>query len=415
MKKNITPGFPFNASLQKIRRVRWENLPIGSIILEWTQIHGASIPELIEYPVITARLRTQLQNRYQFLTNTKVTIADPDSGIGQGRVIKASRDAMIMKTVLPEMEGFRQGLRRQWMAEPEMRQGLSLIGDYDKSPYMLTKNWARSIGSVVRDDECFGSVIWGPELVQEPVGTVIAKLLSSEIFLPEQSETAVHLGLDVSFSMTHSGKTEFIYKNLLDILAVTAGKLKTSTWNLWLLSDSVTQGNWQYALEKDGNLEAMLKRQNTVAGNTYFSPFFKKVLERKNQFRKNLCILITDGICQDRPAALRAAEKMAENDIDYLQLVLHQDEEYRDGLFSDHSENITDGLIPEELITDTDTKFTRTDDDLKAYCNDRIRDITDIAEAARGGQLILTWYPLFSYLALDVYGRWLGGVATMQH
>ena len=412
MKKPQVRDYPFIQPARGIRRVRWENLPLGSIILEWTTIHGSSIPELAEYPVITERIRHKLHSRYQFLADTTVTIADPDSGIDRERIMKAAGDSLILGGVFPEVERFREGLRRQWLADPGARSGLSRVSAYDGGPYILTKDWARSVGTIIKEDTAFGSALLNRENKPETPGSMISRLLTSGIRLPDANESAVHLGLDISFSMTSAGKAGFVYNNLQELLSVTAEKLRISTWNLWLLSDDVTPGNWRYPLEGAGDLDAMLRRQSAVSGNTNFAPFFRKVLETKNRFKNNLCILVTDGVCQDRPAALRTAEMLAGEGIDYLQLVIHQDEEYRKGVITENPENSTDGVTPEELISETDTLFERNDDELRKYCDNRLREVTDIAEAAKGGQLIMTWYPLFSYISLDVYSRWLGTVST---
>ncbi len=60
----------FPGERASIRRAHWSELPLGSVIVDWPTLHNASIPELAQYPVITQRLRAELANRYQFLSDT---------------------------------------------------------------------------------------------------------------------------------------------------------------------------------------------------------------------------------------------------------------------------------------------------------------------------------------------------------
>jgi hypothetical protein len=410
--------FDPDLSLRGLRSCPWERLPLGSVVVEWPVIHNASIPELASYPLVTERLRSALFAKYRFLEGRRVTIADPSLGLDEPAVARAQLEARRFLDGLPAMAKLKRELRAALLGRPDAREGLAACGRYEGGPYALTKSWMRSIAGILRDDEAFGAALGldagtgdeGPG--GGSLGSVIGRLLAGELrALPAASSSLVDVGIDVSFSMTSSGKAELAWRALAELLPPLARRLGTSFWRLWLVAEGASEIDWsRYDPEDPPAMERLMATHRLKPEETRYEPFFRELLYAGPVPERRLCLLITDGACQDRAAALRSLERLADEGIEYVQLVLHEDGEYRESVQLAEGGRGKDGVVPEEEIREEDQRLRRSDEELEVYCSDRLREVTDLAEAARGGQLVLTWYPLFETVALDVYERYLGRV-----
>jgi hypothetical protein len=391
-----------------IRRCLWEKLPLGSVVIDWPAIHGASIPELTAYPLVTERLRSILFSKYKFLEGRTVTIADPSLGLDEPAVSRATLEARRILDGLPAITALKRALRSRLFAKPDAREGLASIGRYDSGPYALVKDWMRSVAGIVRDDEDFGSRLGSAP--GEGLGTVLGRLLAGSLrALPSASSSIADIGIDVSFSMTASGKAELAWRALAEMIPPLAHRLGTSRWRLWLVAGRASEVDWsRYDREDPPAMEGLMAKHRLIPEETKFEPFFRELLLSEPVAGRRLCLLVTDGACQDRAAALRSAERLGREGIEFVQLVLHADGEYRESVEAEDDRRFKDGVILESDIAESDRVRARSDEELAAYCAERLREATDIAEAARGGQLILTWYPVFGLVALDLYERYLG-------
>jgi len=384
------------------------------VILDWPTIHGSSIPELASYPVVTERLRSALFAKYKFLEGRTVTIADPSLGLDEEAVSQAALEARRILDGLSAIRGLKRRLRSRILGGPDAREGLASLGLYDSGPYVLVKDWMRSLSGILREDADFGAALgFGPSPggdEGEDLGAVLGRLLAGSLkALPSASSSIVDVGIDVSFSMTSSGKAEFAWRSLAEILPPLAKRLGTSHWRLWLAAGKASEVDWsRYDPDDPPAMERLLATHRLLPEETRFESFFREVLYAGPAAGRRLCVLVTDGDCQDRPAALRSAERLGREGIEYAQLVLHAKGEYRESVEISDDSRAKDGVVMEKDILDSDRVRIRSDEELEAFCAERLRQATDIAEAARGGQLILTWYPVFGLVALDIYERYLG-------
>jgi len=398
----------------QIRKVCWLELPLGAVVLEWPRIHGASIPELEDYPLVTRSLRSQLTQKYQFLRSTTVTIADPSSSPEPLAYRNRSRELVNFQGGLLAADRLKEQLHQSWRQEPDVRQGLGRLARYDHSPYTLLKDWTASVTTLVRtapdQADTFASGAWPRELRQESPGRLLGEMVTGRLPWLGRGESRVDVGLDLSHSMKATGKAQLALEAFWNILPTLAQKLGSSQWNLWALGRRCHALDWQRLIRYSDSPDpkALGRSLDLDDRETHFAPFYRQVLEDPTTYPRRLAILITDGVCQDRALALRQAETLARAGVDYLQIVLHEDEELRHMVRIKDPSRGRDGYMESSDLQAGEEEWERDDEDLEELSHKRLQEVTDLAEAAQGAQLVLTWYPLFSLLAFDVYERYLG-------
>jgi hypothetical protein len=399
-----------------VRRVPWAQVPLGAVIIDWPRLHNAWIPELLDYPVITARLRSYLGDKYQFLSRTAVTIADPTSVLeptdfGTTDFKSMAEDARRVVEGIPAVNARKRAARGRILSLPDAKEGILRSTKYEDGPFTLTKDRMKSTSGIIRDGRDFGEEHWGPaqSLERETVGTMLGKMLSGELPRIASGSTSVDIGIDVSRSMTETGKAALALGELLDLASTLARDLGFSVWRVWLVSDRVVPCDWGvYRKEQLPPLDSLLSRSRIVPGETRFAPFFRKVLDQGGASGTRLCILLTDGAYQDRAESLRLLERVGNAGIDYLQLLLFRDEENRNAVIGAEGDIALDGIVLEKDIGANNSLLIRTDEELSEYCLRELADATDLAEAARGGQLVINWYDLLELVTIDVYDRFIG-------
>lgn len=365
-----------------IRRVPWTQLPLGCVVLEGPSLWHGMVGELAAYPVLTRTLRDQLWARYQ-LGPVPVTIVDPDPGLERLDFRGLERRARTWLAGLADLATLKDEARNELRAHPQVREGLATLGRWDEGPYTLTKDWARSVTQVVKDHEPFGASFGPPGSVAE----TLAALVGQTGPFPRLGRIEVDVGIDVSRSMTVSGKADFACREALSLLQPILNRWGAGTWRFWTFAEVAVPAD----------------RPRPPAGETKFAPFLRRVLEHDQPGTAHLGLLITDGRCTDRAESLRLLERFARQGIDYLQLILLYEEDLRTLVNTSHGVDgvVVDGEFDEALA------YTRTVDEWEAAQADELRQVTDLAEAARGGQLVITWNPLFRLVTLDVWERYL--------
>ncbi len=397
-----------------IRRVSWKNLPLGCVIIAWPQIAGASIPELLEYPVITERLRDQLSRRYQFLQTRTVTIVDPSSGIELPDVRNVMTEAAQLSAAVAQTDQLKRNLRQELATRPDVREGLSALMPYSDSPFVITKSWSRSVAETLRDQSPFGIRAW-PELTTETrVSDIATSMLTGGTPPLSVTHMTVDIGFDVSRSMMIDERADYAYAQALALLESLGASFPLLRWRLWMVSDSATIAADSESPRDRPPLATVMRRNGVRAGETVFAPFLTKVSTQKPDTGAHLVVLITDGACSDRSATLRSAERLGRRGSDYLQIILHRDDDHRTVVQTKSGAHFVDNIRSETDITENDTVIQRTDEQIRAAVDHELREITDIAEAAHGAQLIMTYFPIFSMVTLDVYEQYLGTLVVGQ-
>lgn len=409
--------FDFGGSQPAIRKVPWERLPLGAIVIDWPKLNNASIPELLSYPVMTESLRTALTQKYRFLRNRAVTIADPSLGLQTPQIQHLVWKASGLQDGIRRLNVYKTRALGRWRTDPDAERLYADAMRYDGGPYVLLKSWLRSVSAVVRSGQPFGANVWASGIEELPLTTLVAKLITKEIYVPDPQDTLVDVGIDVSYSMRVTDKALFAWKTMMDILPLLGAKLGTSRWRVWFVSARAVLADWRRpgavphsGKEGDSDLDELLRANGIGSGETKFAPFLREVVNTRDRCRRHLCVLITDGVCQDRAPTLRLAERLRSWGTDYVQLVIHRDDDLRHRVITQSAESSIDGYLRKDGQSPDDEHYDLSDSELAELSNRRLREVTDIAEAAHGGQLVVNWSPLLGYISIDVYERWLGDV-----
>lgn len=395
-------------SAQRIRSVSWSRLPLGCIILQWPQMAGAQIPELLDYPVITERLRQHLGRTYHFLQRRSVVIADPDSGLEPQDIRTALRDTLQLQSALRGARSFQEELRGTLLSQPDAREGLREQTRFDGSPYSITRSIARSTTQILRDTEPFGNGIWPTDSAPQSVTERTIAMLKGEAPALAASALTIDIGVDVSRSMIMDERGPFAYNQATAVLRRLAGLFPTLRWRLWAISDAAVciAGGGKDAKSGIGipeSLDAALQSHSIRPGETHFAPYLRAVLNAAPPKGRHVSLLVTDGECSDRQETLRCAERLRSSGTGYLQLVLHRDNDHRTYVLSRSGVRPTDNIRGVNELEAGEELVTRSDEETRREAERELQKITDIAEAARGEQLVITWFPLFSLVTLDVY------------
>lgn len=397
-----------------IRTVPWKHLPLGCVIIAWPQIAGASIPELLDYPVVTERLRDHLSRTYQFLQSRTVTIVDPSSGIELPDVRSVMAEAAQLSAAVTQADALKRNLRQGLLTRPDVREGLSGLMAYSDSPFVITRSWSRSVAEILRDQNPFGIRAW-PELTTETrVSDLAVSMITGGTPPLSVTQMSVDIGFDVSRSMMIDERADYAYAQALALLETLGASFPLLRWRLWMVSDSATIAADSESPRERPPLATVMRRSGVRAGETVFAPFLTKVSTQKPDTGAHLVVLITDGACSDRSATLRSAERLGRRGSDYLQIILHRDDDHRTVVQTQSQAHFVDNIRSETDITETDTVVERTDEQIRAAVDRELGEITDIAEAAQGAQLIMTYFPIFSMVTLEVYEQYLGTLVVGQ-
>jgi hypothetical protein len=371
-----------------IRKVRWTDLPLGAVVVEGPPLFHAMIPELAGYPVITERLRAELFRRYQLGAQAAVTIVDPSYEIEPIDFRLLDQEARRLVGGLAPLVDLKKRSRQGLLTRPDARAGLSTVSRWEEGPYTLVKSWARSVSSVIRDPSDFGSALWG-DRGPATVGDAVGGLLTGRLPSPSRNPTAIDLGVDVSYSMTVTGKADLALEELTQVVGPLVGRWGASDWRVWAFAETAVRDT----------------ERRPPGTETRLAPFLRRVLDSHRDGTAHLCVVITDGRCQDAPEALRLLERLADRGIDYLQLILLDDDDGRQ--YTVGSDQGRDDVVTDETLKEGQEVLTRTDAEWEAFQTEALAQVTDLAEAAHGAQVVLTWTPVFRVVTLDVYERFV--------
>lgn len=396
------------SSHQAIRTVPWRNLPLGCVVLDWPVMSGASIPELMDYPVMTERLRDHLSRTYQFLLSRSVVIADPAAGLALADIRDAANEGRQLASSFAAARRLKLDVLAALSSRLDARDGIAAQMTFEESPYLLTKRWARSIAQILRDNRPFGAHTW-PEVASEAsAADIAAAMLTAQVPPFGTIDLTLDIGFDVSRSMMLDDRAAYAYDQARGLLERLRSAFRPLTWRLWTVSDEATVVCEAGSPYPKRSLETVMRSAGVRAGETRFAPFLAAAAARAPARGGHLVVLLTDGECSDRPQTLRHAERLARRGIDYLQLVLHRDDDHRTVVEGGSGTRPVDNIRGTADLVDGDRLVVRSEDELRAAVDRELGAVTDIAEAAHGAQLVLTYFPLFSLVTIDVYERYLG-------
>ena len=393
--------------LSGIRKVRWKNLGPGGIVIGGVSIDGNPVPELAGFPVLTERLVRTLLDKYRFLENRDVLIADVLYNFSP---FELSETLKVSTRKIDKVNKFRNEYAAgKSLLLKELDSSYSpdkplLESDFIDHQYFKLDSWNSFtyLYGLDRDRNELPSMFHNTDL-KLSVSDLLANRIGSKFNIPEDRDANLHLVLDLSKSMDVGGKLEIavdalnsIYRSVRDCFT----KCKISMYGF---SDSCT--TLTYPVDNLG-----LKR-----GDTNYSSFIKSVLHNRDRDVWNMIILITDGLPTDRSEALKLCQLVKKNSIDYTQIILDTRETMRyEGRFIEGTAvNLVDNIIVDEENIDIEDVIL-TDDELDNKMKGIYQDFTEIAGICGGNQVILKINKILKYVTVECYDRYIGALSLIE-
>ena len=414
-------GFTENV---EYRRVPWEELQPGMIVLGGVSINGALPFELIRHPVLTHSLIAELHHKYRFLQG-KAVLVTSDSG-PQGTmsdfIAEEQRRFGAFQYIRSEYYQEKTALMRN-LLENSMEDS-SLLNDRileALAAKSLVETPVVAADTLILDSFSSFQVPFDslpedyllPSLFGRPdLQLTIEELLNGRLFeslkLPADEKITLHLMVDYSFSMERNGKLKvamdtanYLYKKLPQILPGTEVRL-------YAFSSATTRVTFP------------LTGREIDREDTYFARFMKAVLRESDRgpfdhADRHAVMVFTDGEPTDVTEALRAAERLKTRGIDYTHIVFDFNDQISEiALERKDGVRVTDGYVDASDLPDSQAVRELTPAELEERRRSMYEVFTALATAAGGNQIVLKVYEFLKLLSVEVYDRYLGMLTVSE-
>jgi hypothetical protein len=387
--------------LSNIRKVKWMNLRPGSIVLSGVKINNFIIPELKDFPVLTDNLLNDLLLKYKFLGSREVVIAD---ALYNYSPMELSRE---LKNDNKKRNNINY-LRQEFTNHKKMILHELNLDDYSNIPIIGTDNIERDY--LIKDTYNSFSYMYGlnqnldiiPSLFHRidlsmSINDLLTKQIESKFNLPEDKEVLLHMVVDLSKSMDSFGKLDLVISAVNNFYSFITNALSNTKISLYVFSDTCKPVNFP------------LKGTEIKRSDTNYSSFMKKVLHCKDKEVHNKIILFTDGLPGDKLEALKIADLIKKNNIDYTQIIFDIWEEQRHEIILPEGQldiSVIDNCVSEE--TEDIVRHELKDDELDQKMKGIYKSFTEIAEHCGGNQIILKINELIKIVSVECYDRYLG-------
>jgi len=119
-------------------------------------------------------------------------------------------------------------------------------------------------------------------------------------------------------------------------------------------------------------------------------------------------LLITDGLPSDQTAALRWLEKLPKVKIQYTQVILRMENDQGEITLSQGKG--LDGYAPKDVPLEE--TFTYSGESYEAFLREQKDAFHELAQAAKGDQVLLLQDRALVLVSLEITDRWLGGLSV---
>ncbi len=362
-----------------LRAVYWKDLRPGLVFAGGLAINGAPPAELSCFPVLTPSLVSMLHGKYKLSPEKKILAYSGDGGLSPSEFSAALNEASAR---LRPLNAFRLDVRN--------------LKDRQPSPELAVWDsaWVER-----------GSLVWpireeAPTFLADLVRDIgIAEVLSREVFtrfrIPADKSAAVHLIVDESHSMLASGK---------DGIARSSAELFRGKIARMLPMADVTL----YAFSEDCRVvTGPLTGKEVRRAGTDFTAFARALSRHLKAGMPNAALVFTDGLPDDRGAALLALERLSRTGVFYTQIVFNLRGDRTSYSVSSSARSL-DGYLKEDAPKDA---RMLTEEEYRAQETDFRDGFAALAHAAGGYQIILDVDDALSLAAVEVFDRWYGGLA----
>ncbi len=385
--------------LGKLQKVRWAHLKPGMIIISGVSINDNPIPELLNFPVLSAGLIKNLQTKYQFLKDRDVLAAEALYNFHPEDLTERLNEAEENRTVFNRLrEDFAAG-KKLLLSGHESKGDYTmplLNSEFIEQDFLL-KDIYNSFSYMYALDADLDSV---PSFLSDidlslSFADLFTGRLQSKFNIPEDKDVLLHIVIDFSKSMDSCGKLGIVLDTVAYFTDFYSKMAPGTKFNFYAFSDECRPVG--FPIEAAG----------VTRGNTSYSSFMKKVLHFREPDIHNKIILFTDGLPTDLNEGLHTAAFLKKNRIDYTQLIFDiRDEQRNEIKFKDGKGLAVDNVVDE--LSDDMIQITLTDDELDNKMKRVFNDFTGIAAACGGNQIIMRINSLLKIVTVECYDRYLG-------
>ncbi len=392
---NWSPQFLGSAAPRAtLRHISWSSLPIGVVIVDGVRINGMFPDELRDFPVVDAPLRRFLFERLHFRSDHPVTIATFHS------LEAAHHHAEEIRSLdrrIRAGEPLRQDVaveRRFWSLDTNHEAGYASSRLTESS--RLVKDVYNSFTVSTSRPGPIPTLLGDGPASDISFAQIVSGLLSGRRLFPLDVPLVLHCALDVSFSMKDRDRIRHGIAVVNRLAAQVPAVMPGTQVRAYAFSDDTRE------------LRTPVETIPLRSEGTKQAPVMQRVIRNADPATRNLLVLVSDGEPQDLPATLRTAEKLKTAGVDYLQILLHTDDDLRHqvvgarGEFAIRDDTVSESDVPVERIIALDS------DALKKRVDARFDDFTRVAETAGGSQVVLTEFTVLGLVTVELYDRYVG-------
>ncbi len=367
-------------SLPQAQEVLWSRLEPGMIFIDGLQINGTIPEEFRDYPVLNSSMISNLRQKYRLRKDRHVRVLTPDSNMLSPNECVDAINRTDRK--LKVLNGFRQTVRGQY-------------NDFAIPAHTALKSFLVQNDSLIFP---FGHAPRQPSLLNRldhavGIADVLTKTVAAEYNFPAEKPIRIHLVADYSYSMKITGRDVYVQSALNLFYTYLKKLLPLAEFRLYGFSDECRE--IQYPVT---GVEIPRKE-------THYESFIRKVLHHADRGIPDVVLLLTDGLPTDFNAAMKRLKVFPGLKIDYIQCIFNIEGDKREIGEGSDLETL-DGYITDEN-PDTrclsDAEYTKLMKDIK-------RDHSELAETAKGCQVILHVDKALSLVSVECFDRWLGSL-----
>ncbi len=386
--------------INNIKKIKWQELKPGMIVIGGVQINDAVPEELRDFPVLTESLLNDLILKYRFLTNRDIIVAGAITGFSPKEI---SNHINLSFEKVQKINNFRETFftdKTKLLSELKLdiNPDIPIIGTEHIEKDYLIKDTYNSFNLDFKEI---------PEGMEMPsffnrtelrltLGDLLTNRLKPKFNIPEDKDVLLHLVVDYSYSLNTYGKFDIVVSALNYFYSYIVEFLLNTKIKLYVFSDICKPVDYP------------LEGREIERKETNYASFMKKVLHFKDKSVHNKVILFTDGQPSDFSEAMRLANLFKKNKLDYTQLIFKLEDDLRNEVEDPGgSLKVVDGYVDES----DDTKiYTLTDEELEQKKNGICNKFTDIARACGGNQIIIKINELVKLVSVECYDKYLGAL-----
>ncbi len=380
----------FFDTLPEIRKVPWDSLRTGMIIVSGLTVNGELPRPLIDYPILNSEILSYLDKTFVIKPRIVSVIEGSlvpknfgmklrDEIVRLQRIQKFSMDYMTLKkTILLKSYGSTDFLIPAYKNPILIKPDTLILNRFSTlKEHSSPDGEPQNLPSIFR-------------MTQKPLS--MSDLFNKEVMeschLPEDSPGMLHVAVDFSFSM--KDKMAYVIEAVNSLCQFIKSGFPKTKFLVYAFSDDCRV------------VQPPIGKNIVSMKETSYGSFIRKVLHNRDKTIPNKIILLTDGRPSDHQDAVKYMGNFEKQQIDYCQIVFKN--------VHDRYTKRTDLPIVDGTVESTDflpeTEFTEKE---KKDIEEREKVLfTDLADKANGNQVMLAYNEILQFVLVEYWDRYMG-------